>query len=194
VLFSIMQTLHVNYYEKLVVVIIYFTLLFNLFLLEGLQVAGLNIKAKPEHKLSLDEMSKDGSSKEIILFFKENFDSFVAGRQILTIATVVTMATLLGYLEIPVNHWAITALSQIYWVGSYLEFLDSSYVNFLFAILMPAWFSQLLPQYLADQKPLWFIKLPFASLAIRLTAIVSQSRVGVPAQSLALLLKKRIDS
>ena len=156
--------------------------LFLLFMLEGLQVAGLQIQDLDrdaiEHVL---EHHPVGSRKDVIPVYNvwnRNFDGFVVGRQVFVIMTVVTTAFLLKSVKLPLEKLGIESESVKHAIG----FLNSTLFAYVCSTLIPAWYSQLVPQFLADGRVISFIALPGARLVNGVAMTLDKLQLGYPAQ------------
>lgn len=134
-------------------------LLYALFLLEGLQVAGLQLResALPETLRHIDVRAFQPKTRTrlatLATLFEQRFDAFVTGRQILVITTVVTMAALLRTTAVPAEAVAAAVGQRLRAATDVLmPLLNAPLFAFVTATLVPAWISQLLPQFLADRR------------------------------------------
>ena len=144
-----------------------------LFMLEGLQVAGLKIKDLDSDAIEQFLKSSAVGSRDKVFpvysTFAGNFDGFVTGRQIFVIMTVVANSFLIKSVQLPAD---IPASG-----------LFNSYVfAFAASTLVPAWISQLLPQFMADRRAISFISLPGGRLVLRLAMLLDQIQLGQPAK------------
>lgn len=163
-----------------------FVLLYILFLAEGLQVAALYIK---EHSLqTIDQYVQDKGYADVdhISFVAEkfihDFDAFITGRQIIVITSVISFATLLNSMQI--GEITVPAV----W-DPIVQAIESPYFVFMFSIFLPAWFSQLMPQFAANNRALSFITLPWSYSIIKLTLMLNTIGAGIPARKMLTLLQ-----
>lgn len=169
-------------------------LTYALFLLEGVQVAAIQLKSDPldqddferyrdQHKLSPHAIEKLKTQQRDLVghFFK-----FIIGRQLCVIATVVGQAIIINRIQwnIPADAPVRAELAQ--W-GS---FINGDLTTFVVATIIPYWIAQLLSQFLADERPLTFLRLPACFAAVKLTLIVSTLGVGRPAMVLERLTSR----
>jgi len=154
-------------------------LFYVLFLLEGLQIAGLQLKEQCEEAilrfLSLSNIANDQRILRIAELYKNGFHSFLSGRQILVIMSVVSLASIINSLKIPVDTFDFRG-SQ-----SFTTIINSPVTNFLLSTLLPAWISQLLPQFIADNRSISFISLPGAEWITRLAIKIDKIQASRPA-------------
>lgn len=173
-------------------------LFYSLFLLEGLQIAGLQLKEQADDAIE-DFLKSTARSREIpqmlrmTRLFRDSFPAFLAGRQILVIMTVVSMATLLGaqaqdmgYLREYLQGFLGTGPAALLAAWVYHPFS-----TFLIATLLPAWISQLLPQFAADNRALAFAAMPAGEWITRLSIRLDWLEAGHPARVLLKALQGR---
>jgi len=173
--------------------------LYLLFLLEGLQVAGLRVKESEGERLETllsqlgySEKEKQ-SSLHMFTVFSQNFESFVTGRQVLVIGTVVWLSFILSSVPAPAfaPEWLVAAVGPQVARGA-LDFTTSNVTSFGIATFVPVWLSQLLPQFLADDRPLWFMRLIFARHVVQLAKLLANISAGAPAKALQNLFERII--
>ncbi len=166
-----------------------FLCFYLLFMLEGLQVAGLQVKdlegSAIDHFL---ERHPVGSRKQIFpayTTFASNFDGFVTGRQIFVIMTVVAIGLLIKGVRVPLTG----SVSTEGWLKTIIDFVnDANFPKdapitpfaFISATLVPAWWCQLLSQFLADGRAISFIALPGSRPVLRLAMFLDQLQLGEP--------------
>lgn len=158
-------------------VLMIFLLLYNLFMLEGLQVSAIQIKTSDKDGiLDFIEHNVPDRRKKVILNisskFISSFNDFVVGRQIFTMITVVSMATFFASLPASPSSPVIEFLDGIRaGLGtSIFDFSTNTYVVFLISTLFPCWMAQLLPQFMADNRGVEFAQL-FGAKAVVLTSL-----------------------
>jgi hypothetical protein len=136
-----------------------FVLLYLLLMLEGMQVAGIQVKDLEkdaiEHYLERNPIAAHKDVMPLHNTFHTNFDGFVVGRQVFTILTVVSIAFLNRSIIIPVAKdvpqdwsWALSV------------FLNGGVFVFFSSTLIPAWWCQLFSQFMADGRAIRFLALP----------------------------------
>ncbi len=170
-------------------------LLYVLFLLEGLQVAGLLIKDHSEEAIRQYVTSAGYGSKEkkilnIARIFIGTFDSFVTGRQIMVIMTVVSIATLLASLTISPNFQQGTWLGLNIFREKVVGLLNTPVFSFISSTLFPAWISQLLPQFAADNRAILFVTVPGTKWVMAAASALDKAQAGYPAHWLLRVLQK----
>jgi hypothetical protein len=106
-----------------------------------------------------------------------NFDGFEVGRQLFTILTVVLMAFLLKALQLPMEKLEIESESVKHAIG----FLNTTLFAFVSSTIIPNWYSQLIPQFLADGRVLSFLTLPGVRLINELCYLLDKLQLGYPA-------------
>ena len=154
-------------------------LFYTLFLLEGLQIAGLQLKEHCEEAilrfLASNQMNNDARTLRSAELYKHGFHSFLAGRQILVIMSVVSIASIINSLKLQPGMFALVGWSELVTV------LNSPVTNFLLSTLLPAWISQLLPQFIADNRSIGFVSLPGAEWITRLAIQLDRIHASRPA-------------
>ncbi len=165
-----------------------FVCFYLLFLLEGLQTAGLQIqdldRDAVEHVL---EHHTVGSRKDVMPVFdlwNRNFDGFEVGRQLFTIFTVVLMAFLLKALQLPVEKLEIAPERVKHVIG----FLNTTLFAYVCSTIIPNWYSQLIPQFLADGRVLAFLTLPGVRLVNQVSYFLDKLQLGYPAHAILSLI------
>jgi len=165
-----------------------FACLYLLFILEGLQTAGLQIqdldRDAVEHVL---EHYPVGSRKDVMPVFdlwNRNFDGFEVGRQLFTIFTVVLMAFLLKALQLPMEKLEIASEP----VKNVIGFLNTTLFAYVSSTILPNWYSQLIPQFLADGRVLAFLTLPGVRLINELCFLLDKLQLGYPAHAILNLI------
>ncbi len=181
-------------------------LLYCLFLLEGLLVVGTQLKSS-DHDAIITWLnsgvapSQTAKSTQLFRIFHDQFEEFVAGRQILVMAIIVGMTICVEHLHILHYSlpWADSILSAATknipdnkFIHILLNSTTYSYLaSFILITLVPCWISQLLPQFLADGRSFEFINVfPLTGTAVRLSMFVSHIGAGLPG-SHALLVVQR---
>lgn len=173
-------------------------LIYMLFLLEGIQVVAIQLKAgkavsgdedatKP--KISARKMgdSRIESAKTNLVHF---FFPFIVGRQFLVIATVVGEAMLLSTVKADPETISATGFFSSMQSNYIASVLNNDVSTFLVATALPYWIAQLLSQFLADNRSMAFLRLPFATRIVSLTLFVSRLGVGLPALALESFLSR----
>ena len=158
-----------------------FTCLYLLFILEGLQTAGLQIqdldRDAVEHVLEHHTVSSRKDVMPVYNLWNRNFDGFEVGRQLFTILTVVLMAFLLKALQLPVEKLGIQPEPVKHAIG----FLNTTLFAFVSSTIIPNWYAQLIPQFLADGRVLSFLTLPGVRLINELCYVLDKLQLGYPA-------------
>ncbi|MDH5710278.1 MAG: hypothetical protein OEZ15_01250 [Gammaproteobacteria bacterium] len=175
---KIYTALHSDIYAILSIVVL-IALFYVLFLLEGLQIAGLQLKEHcDEAILRFLETSKLGSDKRVLRIaelYKNSFHSFLSGRQILVIMSVVSIASIISSISYQPTMMDFSLSASLAIV------VNSPFTNFLLATLLPAWISQLLPQFIADNRSIGFVTLPGAEWITRLAIRLDKIHASRPA-------------
>lgn len=156
-----------------------FVFFYVLFLLEGLQIAGLQLKEHCEEAivrfLTINRLSNNERTLRIAELYKYGFHSFLSGRQILVIMSVVSMAAIINSITVQSEVLGVAESSFI------LALINSPIANFLLSTLLPAWVSQLLPQFIADNRSIGFVSLPGAEFITRLAIRLDKIHASRPA-------------
>jgi hypothetical protein len=159
-----------------------------LYMLEGLQVAALQIQALDRDAIERAlEHHSFGSRKEIMPLYKvwnRNLDGFVVGRQISVIMTMVMIAFLLKSMQIPMETLKIESESVKYAIG----FLNSTLFAYIGSTIIPFWYSQLIPQFLADGRAISFLTLPGTRLVNSVAMAFDKIQYGYPSWALLNLI------
>ncbi len=182
--------------------------LYLLFLLEGTQVVGIKIKDLDSDAVERFLQESSGAPRERVMevhrIFANNFDGFVTGRQVFVIMTVVTMAYLIKQLDVPnpispaflesrqldpdgaTAAFAITMSTILGWkpLGLFEIF------PWAISTLVPAWISQLLPQFFADKGAMNFIGTPLSLPVLKMAMFLDNIQLGQPAKVLLRLFGK----
>ena len=170
-----------------------FLALYLLFMLEGLQVAGLQIKDQSLEAIErhLASTGRAGTRRRLEaiarIFIETDFDKFVTGRQILVIVMVVSMATLLAALTVPGELFG-PAPGPL--ATAVLALLNAPFFIFVASTFIPSWVSQLLPQFTADNRPLTFIRIPGAKTVLRLSILIDDLELGYPARGILRFIER----
>lgn len=167
-----------------------------LYSLEGQQVAGIQIKDLEEDAVKIHLSKTGGASKKVIAahkIFSDNFDGFVIGRQVFTIMTVVSIATLVNSLNVPLNALAgkSAVLGEVKVFTAIVGFMNNGVFEFASATLVPAWWCQLLSQFLADGRAVKFLSLPGSNIVLRTAMLLDKIQLGEPAHVMYRVLQKR---
>jgi len=171
-------------------------LLYFLFLLEGLLVVGTQLKSSDDEAITSwlstgVAPNKTAKSLQVYKIFRDTFESFVAGRQILVMAIIVGMTICVEHLHIEhyppawvdvfLNHWK--PLTLLIWPVHFIFQTPvlSVIASFILITLVPCWLSQLLPQFLADGRSFEFINVfPLTGTAVRMSMAVANIGAGLP--------------
>lgn len=168
-----------------------------LFALEGNQVAGIQIKDLEVDAVENHLRENGGVSNKVMpahKTFSTNFDGFVIGRQIFTIMTVVAISFLINSLPIPLAAVLnkFTGLQGFPPTESALDFINGGLFAFLSATLVPAWWCQLLSQFLADGRAIKFLSLPGTSTVVSIAMLLDKLQLGQPARAVYRLLTRKL--
>ena len=154
-------------------------LFYFLFLLEGLQIAGLQLKEHCEEAilrfLETSQLGNDQRVLRIAKLYKDGFHSFLSGRQIMVIMSVVSIASIFTAIKLKPEMLSISGSAEI------VAIANSPVTNFLLSTLLPAWVSQLLPQFIADNRSIGFVTLPGAEWITRLAIRLDKMQASRPA-------------
>ncbi len=152
-----------------------------LYMLEGLQVAALQIQSLDRDAIErVLEHHPFGSRKEIMPLYEvwnRNLDGFVVGRQICVIGTMVVIAFLLKSMNIPMDTLKVESASVKHVIG----FLNSTLFAYIGSTIVPFWYSQLIPQFLADGRVISFLTLPGTRLVNAVIMAFDKIQYGYPA-------------
>ena len=169
-----------------VLIPVLYTLLcfYLLFLLEGLQLAGVIIREQDwetiveflnEHP-NIQVIINSQAIKSYYEPFIKDFDGFLAGRQFFVIFVVISIAFMLKSLVIPLSaasEFLNSTLGIEQQTGDpVLNFLNGGLFAFLSSTLIPFWFCQLVSQFLSYRQPIFFLLLPFARTVFRLVMVL----------------------
>lgn len=175
-------------------VLLFFYLLFQL---EGLQVSGLQIKDLQtdaiEQFLSNNPVASEGKVLPMHEIFSTKFDGFVCGRQVFTIMTVVAISFLINSVKIPIGAFQdkfAMSISEPGFMKVFFNILTGGFFAFASATLVPAWWCQLLSQYIADGRALTFAGFPFARFVLRIAMLLDKLQVGQPAHVMLKILTR----
>jgi hypothetical protein len=153
-----------------------------LYMLEGLQVAVLQIQSLDRDAVErVLQRHPFGSRKEIMPLYEvwnRNLDGFVVGRQISVILTMVMIAFLLKSMQIPAETLKVESEPIKLMIG----FLNSTLFAYIGSTLIPFWYSQLVPQFLADGRVISFLTLPGTRLVNAIIMAFDKIQYGYPAQ------------
>jgi hypothetical protein len=164
---------------------------YMLFMLEGLQVAGLQVKNLEsdaiDHYLERHPIAGRKDVIPVYNTFSENFDGFVVGRQLFTIITVVSIAFLNKSIVLPSG--TVKVISNLLGISIplvqvFADFLNGGLFVFVGSTLIPAWWCQLLSQFMADGRAIQFIALPGSRPVLRTAMLLDQLQLGEPAQKM----------
>ncbi len=165
-----------------------FACLYLLFILEGLQTAGLQIQDLDrdaiEHVLKHHLVASHKDVMPVYDLWNRNFDGFEVGRQLFTILTVVLMAFLLKALQLPVEKLEIASEP----VKNAVGFLNTTLFAYVSSTILPNWYSQLVPQFLADGRVIAFLTLPGVRLINELCFLLDKLQLGYPAHAILNLI------
>jgi hypothetical protein len=174
-----------------------FLLFYLLFTLEGQQVMGLQIKDLQkdaiEQFLKKNPVASEGKVFPMHETFSTNFDGFVVGRQIFTIMTVVAISFLINSVKLPIDAFQERAginVSEPGLSNVLFNFLNGGYFAFASATLVPAWWCQLLSQFIADGRALTFAGLPLARFVLRTAMLLDKLQLGQPAYVMLKMLSR----
>jgi hypothetical protein len=177
------------------VVIIGF-LTYVLFVLEGLIVSAIQIKRLDQEAIDrhIDAEYKESANKlrSIISTLKNHFDDFIVGRQLLVIITVVALAFTIDGLAFDQKH-ALFAWLDLHRAGSgtvAFEIFKFWGTTFLISTLLPCWIAQLLPQFLAEERGVEFVKRPLAKTLTWLSLRISKLGAGAPSHGFFWLIRR----
>jgi len=163
-----------------------------LYMLEGLQVAVLQIQSLDRDAVErVLQHHPFGSRKEIMPLYEvwnRNLDGFVVGRQISVILTMVLIAFLLKSMQIPVETLQVESESVKLIIG----FLNSTLFAYIGSTLIPFWYSQLIPQFLADGRVISFLTLPGTRLVNAVIMAFDKIQYGYPAQAILKLILRSL--
>jgi hypothetical protein len=163
-----------------------------LYMLEGLQVAVLQIQSLDRDAVErVLQHHPFGSRKEIMPLYEvwnRNLDGFVVGRQISVIMTMVIIAFLLKSMQIPVETLNVESASLKYVIG----FLNSTLFAYIGSTLIPFWYCQLVPQFLADGRAISFLTLPGARLVNGVAMGFDKIQYGYPAWAILNLILRSL--
>ena len=163
-----------------------------LYMLEGLQVAVLQIQSLDRDAVErVLQHHPFGSRKEMMPLYEVwncNLDGFVVGRQICVILTMVLIAFLLKSMKIPVETLKIESESVKLMIG----FMNSTLFAYIGSTLIPFWYSQLIPQFLADGRVISFLTLPGTRLVNGVAMAFDKIQYGYPAQALTNLILRSL--
>lgn len=170
--------LHADLYALLAAMVL-IALFYCLFLLEGLQMAGMQLKDHCDEAIlrfiETSHVGNDERSLRIAELYKKGFHSFLSGRQILVIMSVVSIASIISFLKLQPELLDIAISMRL------AEVVNSPLINFLLSTLLPAWISQLLPQFIADNRSIAFVSLPGAEWITRLAIRLDRIQASRPA-------------
>ena len=163
-----------------------------LYMLEALQVVALQIQALDRDAIErVLEHHPFGSRKEVMPLYEvwnRNLDGFVVGRQISVIMTMVIIAFLLKSMRIPVETLQVESESLKYVIG----FLNSTLFAYIGSTLIPFWYCQLVPQFLADGRAISFLTLPGARLVNGVAMAFDKIQYGYPAWAILNLILRSL--
>ncbi|GAB4531989.1 MAG: hypothetical protein Tsb0010_13180 [Parvularculaceae bacterium] len=173
-------------------------LVYLLFLLEGAQVAAIQVKAHPidaaefgrarslfalrdRHRRNIERLQSQ---------FRDRFFAFIIGRQFLVIAAVVGLAILINRVAWPVETIAADAAIGGLSLRAIVSIVNGDIAAFLIATALPYWIAQLLSQILADERPIPFLRLPGLYSAVQATYLMDRIGIGRPALFLETLIAR----
>jgi hypothetical protein len=164
-------------------------LLYILFVLEGLIVSAIQIRRLDEDSLERYILSQYSESRKkmtaMVRIFRGSFPAFIVGRQLCLMIAVVSLA-------FTIDGLSVNEEAQLFkWMelqhpgssGFMLAFLQYWGTTFLMSTLLPCWIGQLLPQFLAEERGVEFLKFPLARTLTAISLAISSIGAGAPSRA-----------
>ena len=177
-------------------------LLYLLFLVEGMHGVAAQLEAAgldSARRFIAQDTSFNGDARARALRICESLESrrarFVSGREFVAITAVVSIALI--FQALPFDGDALVralpyALNQRLLLGEVVaRAMTSVATAILVATLLPFWISQLLPQLLAEQRAVAFLRLVPVETVVRLCIRIGRLQIGAPSSWLEAFIARR---
>jgi hypothetical protein len=167
--------------------------LYVLFIVKGLTVSAIRLKSADRDQLKnfLEDTPRSDKGDDILAIsdvLKSRYNAFAVGRGLISVICVVLIAQLVDRLHLRhhldrgsyvVDEAAEATLFPIF----------TPLVSLLVAALFSYWVAQLLPHFMAEAKPVTFMRLAFAKFFAHISQALSNYGAGAPSLYLFRLMQ-----